>query len=122
MGLYDSFLKDNGNDIQVKCFSSMGGFMDVFHKGDCVPTDISDSDFNILKEYGQNFNIYCYMTSDDIIFVRDGKYVGHAYYLNLTDADVTDIACIDKHGNELLLNCPSDYIKIRKDFLSAIKI
>lgn len=62
MGLYDSFLKDNGNDIQVKCFSSMGGFMDVFHKGDYVSTDISDSDFNILKEYGQNFNIYCYMT------------------------------------------------------------
>lgn len=30
------------------------------------------------------------MTSDDIIFIRDGKYVGHAYYLNLTDTDVTN--------------------------------
>ena len=30
MGLYDSFLKDNGNDIQVKCFSSNGWFYGCF--------------------------------------------------------------------------------------------
>jgi hypothetical protein len=115
MGLYNSFIKSNGDDVQVKCFDTMGGVMDCYHLGQPVPTHMLDEEYNIVREYGENFNIFPYTTNDDVILVRDGRYEEAVDYNDLLKYQVENIKCIDKFGRGLNVNTPNDYWELKNE-------
>ena len=115
MGMYDSFIREDGYDIQVKCFDEVvGGTMEVYNIGDSVPTCSYGYDFEIVDNYGSNFNIFPYRLEEVVIFIRNGKYIGTKKYNELNDEDC--VMCVDKHGDLLQALSPKDYIELHDKY------
>lgn len=118
MGCFDSFINDNGEEIQVKCFDTVGGTMNSFNLGDIIMTNKLDKNFNMIANYGSDFNIFPYKTEYEVIIIRNSTFKGTINYINLTDKDCKGIKCIDKFGNELHIESPIDYEELYKNFRS----
>lgn len=118
MGVFDSFINNKGEEIQVKCFDTVGGAMNSFNLGDIVMTNKLDENFNIVAEYGDNFNIFPYKTEEEVIIIRNSTFKCTVNYNNLTDKDCEGIKCIDKFGNGLDVDLPIDYEELYKNFRS----
>ena len=115
MGMYDSFIREDGYDIQVKCFDEFsGGFRNVYNIGNNVPDCRMSFNFQIVDRYGCNYNIFPYRLEEDVIFIRNGNYIGTKKYNELNDEDC--VMCIDKHGDLLQALSPKDYIELHDKY------
>jgi hypothetical protein len=89
--------------------------MSSFKIGEKVPQAKMNNDFQISATYGEHYNIFDYMTSDTIILIRYGIFVGLKSTKTIVETEVKDILCIDKYGSELELNTQSEYIEFRNE-------
>lgn len=122
MGMFDSFIRKDDYDIQVKCYDGItGGFMNEYNIGDDVPNYKMGYDFEILDKYGDDYNIFPYKTEDDVILIRDGKYVDCKNYNDLEDKDCEGYICINKTGERLAIDIPIDYIELKKNYEESIR-
>lgn len=117
MGMYDTFInKDGKEDIQVKCYHTIGGCLDTFNIGDEVSDYLMGEDFSRVSFYGDNYNIFSYELDEYVILIRDGVYADIKKYDKLTDKDCNNILCVDKYGYMIPLKTKEEYIKLHDEY------
>lgn len=116
MECFDSFIRKDGYELQVKCYDGVtGGIFITYNIGDNVPNYKMGYDFEVLDEYGDNYNIFPYRLEEDVIVIRDGKFKKTVKYYNLEDEDCEGVLCISKYGDKLAVDIPIDYIDLYRN-------
>jgi hypothetical protein len=117
--LYDTFNKSD-IEVKVRCFNDMGGSMSFFYECNKVPTTKVNTDFEVVANYGESYNIFDY-DKDLIVLIRYGIFVEMKVSCLLKEEEVKDYLCIDIRGNEININTVNEY-KNLADTASYYKI
>ena len=118
MGCFDSFYNKDNIEIQVKTYDAVtGGYLERYSIGDIVPTMCTGHNFEVVYDYGYNYNIFPYTIEDYVILIRDGRFADTVHYTELENKHVSGVSCYSKHGALLKdVKTVSDYRKIKESF------